>query len=93
MYASAMRTTLVIDDAVLRRAKTLAARSGTTLSAVVEGALRESLREQPTDEGTPFVFPTYGPPAERRGKKRAVGHTPRDLYSAIEADDLRKLRK
>ena len=86
-----MRTTLVIDDAVLRRAKMRAARAGTTLSAVVEDALREALREQPAPAQTPFVFPTYGPPPPRRGQKRArVAHTPADFYAAIEADDIRE---
>lgn len=36
-----MRTTLDIDDHVLRQAKQLAAREGTTLTRVVEEALRE----------------------------------------------------
>lgn len=36
-----MRTTLEIDDYVLRRAKQLAAREGTTLTRIVEEALRE----------------------------------------------------
>ena len=88
-----MRTTLVIDDAILQRAKTLAARNGTTLSAVVEEALRESLREQPTIDDAPFVFPTYSPPKERRGGKPSVGHSPREFYSAIEADDVRRFVK
>lgn len=36
-----MRTTLDIDDHVLRQAKRLAAREGTTLTRIVEEALRE----------------------------------------------------
>jgi hypothetical protein len=38
-----MRTTITIDDQLLAEAKTVAARSGRTLNAVVEDALRESL--------------------------------------------------
>ncbi len=38
-----MRTTIKIDDRLLAEAKTYAARSGRTLNAVVEDALRESL--------------------------------------------------
>ncbi len=38
-----MRTTITIDDALLAEAKEVAARSGRTLGAVVEDALRESL--------------------------------------------------
>lgn len=36
-----MRTTVTIDDELLAEAKTIAARSGRTLSEVVEDALRE----------------------------------------------------
>jgi hypothetical protein len=38
-----VRTTLNIDDSLLREAKANAARKGRTLTAVVEDALRESL--------------------------------------------------
>lgn len=38
-----MRTTVRLDDALLADAKTLAARTGRTLAAVIEDALRESL--------------------------------------------------
>jgi hypothetical protein len=39
-----MRTTLDIDDHVLRSAKQLAAREGKTLTRIVEEALRERVR-------------------------------------------------
>jgi hypothetical protein len=39
----AMRTTLRLDDDLLRDAKRYAARTGRTLTAVVEDALRETL--------------------------------------------------
>ncbi len=39
-----MRTTIHIDDALYRRAKELAARSGRTVGQVIEDALRESLQ-------------------------------------------------
>jgi len=38
-----MRTTIRLDDDLLREARKLAARSGRTLTAVIEDALRESL--------------------------------------------------
>jgi hypothetical protein len=38
-----MRITISLDDSVHRQAKVLAARSGRTLGAVVEDALREAL--------------------------------------------------
>jgi hypothetical protein len=41
-----MRTTVTIDDELLAEAKAVAARSGRTLNAVVEDALRESLARQ-----------------------------------------------
>ena len=41
-----MRTTVSIDDQLLVEVKTLAARTGKTLSAVVEDALRQSLAKR-----------------------------------------------
>ncbi len=38
-----MRTTLDLDDALMRRAKKLAAERGTSLTALIEEALRERL--------------------------------------------------
>ena len=38
-----MRTTINLDDALMREAKQLAARTGRTLTAVITDALRESL--------------------------------------------------
>jgi hypothetical protein len=43
-----MRTTLDIDTDLFRRAKRLAADRGTTLTAIVETALREVLRPRST---------------------------------------------
>lgn len=47
-----MRTTLDIDDHLLREAKKLAAERGQTLTAVIEDGLRAVLREPA--ERTPF---------------------------------------
>jgi hypothetical protein len=41
-----MRTTIRIDEELLREAKQLAARSGKSLTALIEDALRESLAHQ-----------------------------------------------
>jgi Arc/MetJ family transcription regulator len=41
-----MRTTIRIDDQLLKEAKQLAARTGKSLTAVIEDALRESLSRQ-----------------------------------------------
>jgi hypothetical protein len=48
-----MRTTLDIDDAVLREAKKAAAREGKTLTRVIEEALRERM-SAPKRRGKPF---------------------------------------
>lgn len=44
-----MRTTIRLPDSLLRDAKAYAARSGKTLTAVIEDALRESLARQRSD--------------------------------------------
>lgn len=47
---------------MLRETKTLAARSGRTLTRVIEDALRETLARGyvlPTDEGEPVSYPTF----------------------------------
>ena len=45
-----METTLILDDAVVRELREEAARRGTTLSALVETAVRRILTERPTPE-------------------------------------------
>lgn len=42
-----MKTTLTIDDAVMRQLREEAARRGTTMSALVEAGLRRILSERP----------------------------------------------
>lgn len=42
-----MRTTIRIEDALYRRAKTLAAKSGRTVSSVIEDAVRAGLEPAP----------------------------------------------
>lgn len=41
-----MRTTIRIDEVLLKKAKTQAARTGKTLTSIIEDALRESLARQ-----------------------------------------------
>jgi hypothetical protein len=56
-----MRTTIRLNDDLLIEAKQLAARSGRTLTAVVEQALRESLgRRSEEREHQPVSLPTWG---------------------------------
>ena len=55
-----MRTTITIDDHLLAEAKELAARSGRTLNAVMEDALRASIARQRRGHSQPRVtLPTF----------------------------------
>jgi hypothetical protein len=55
-----MRTTVRLDDDLLRQAKALAARTGRTLSAVIEDGLREALaRYRKRQERPPVALPTF----------------------------------
>jgi hypothetical protein len=55
-----MRTTINLDDALLAEAKQVAARTGRSLAAVVEDALRESLRRRHQTAGQAVELPTFG---------------------------------
>ena len=56
-----MRTTVRLDDALLREAKKRAAERGTTLTALFEEALREKLAraERPAGAGESRPLPTF----------------------------------
>jgi hypothetical protein len=61
-----MRTTVDLDDALLRRAKQLAARGGATLSAVLNEALAAYLtRRRPPSQDPPFDLVVRGRPGGR----------------------------
>jgi hypothetical protein len=75
-----MRTTLLIDDALLREAKRRAAESDLTVSEVVNQAMRDAFRERPR-AAPRFSMITYGP------TKGRVTHTPADFAAAIESDE------
>jgi hypothetical protein len=56
-----MRTTIRIDDELLKEAKAVAAASGTTLTEVVETALREDLHRRVVARGRQkLTLPTHG---------------------------------
>ena len=55
-----MRTTLDLDDDLVRKAKRRAAESGTTLTAVIEDALRVRLARASTRPKKAVKLPTYG---------------------------------
>jgi hypothetical protein len=55
-----MRTTVRLDDSLLRDAKALAARQGRTLTSLIEDGLREQLaRTSPGSERRPVTLPTF----------------------------------
>ncbi len=80
-----VRTTLVLDDELLRQAKRLAAERNTTLSEVVNSALREAFDRTPSQVPA-FDMITYG----RADSK--VQHEPGDFAESLEDDDRRSLR-
>jgi plasmid stability protein len=53
-----MKTTLNIDDRVMREVKAEAARRGTTMSELVEAALRRMLEPEPHERELPSL-PTF----------------------------------
>lgn len=63
-----MRTTVNIDDDLLRQARTHALEAGTTLGSLVEDALRLLLaRQHAARSGAALVLPTYGAGGPRPG--------------------------
>lgn len=52
-----MRTTVRLDDELLAEAKALAARTGRTLTKVIEDSLRESLARRPGGRPEPVELP------------------------------------
>lgn len=55
-----MRTTVRLDERLLREAKTFAARNGRTLTAVMEESLRQYLSRTPVRaDGQPFRMRTF----------------------------------
>lgn len=63
-----MKTTVDISDALLRRAKRLAARRGVTLRSVLEDALRRELASERAEGAPPLVRThTFGGQGLQRG--------------------------
>jgi hypothetical protein len=86
-----MRTTIRIDDVLYRRAKAHAARTGRTVSEVIEDALRETLRPRPAREATDLpVLPVFGGSGVTRGVEIADSRALRDRMD--EGEDLVALR-
>ncbi|MHB8420784.1 MAG: hypothetical protein ACYDCL_22140 [Myxococcales bacterium] len=72
-----MRSTVILDDDLFKRAKQRAAELGTTLSEIVNQALRLALATPPR-QAPEFRMVTYGP------KRPIVHHEPADLDAALE---------
>lgn len=83
---SAMRSTVIIEDELFKRAKRRAAERGNTLSDLVNQALRESLA-RPEVSAPPFRMTTFG------DAKTKVHHEPEDYDAASEDEDRRSLRR
>ena len=62
-----MRTTIRIDDHLLRQAKQVAARTERTLGEVVEDALRVALADAVAPPRDAVTFPTFGGSGLRPG--------------------------
>jgi len=74
-----MRTTMIIDDDLIRQAKQRAAETGVSLSEIVNRALRDSLSRRVAADSLPvFRMVTFG-----RGQPR-VDHPPEALARALE---------
>ncbi|MEX2546305.1 MAG: type II toxin-antitoxin system VapB family antitoxin [Chloroflexota bacterium] len=80
-----MRTTLVLDDRLLTQAKKRAADRKTTVSEVVNDALRDSFA-RPDGPRRPFRLITYGDPSKREHL------SPADIKAILEEQDLHGLR-
>ena len=74
-----MRTTVTIDDELLRRAKILAAESGRTLGQVVEDGLRVALSARPESRKRLVALPTFGGSGVQPGVDLASNTALRDL--------------
>ena len=78
----AMKTTLNLDEHLLREAKKRAAEEGTTLTRVVEEALRDALSPHPGPEGDEvrWIIVDGGPPRVDVADRNA-------LYEFLERSD------
>ena len=78
-----MRTTLVLDDILFKKARERATASNTTISDVVNEALREALAKPPL-VATPFSMLTFAGGETKR-------HEPSDFAELLSLDDTASL--
>lgn len=82
-----MRTTIRLDDDLMREAKIRAAEQGITLTRLIDESLRERLSARPQPKKTgPFRLRSYGEQGTRRGVDLDDNRAVRDLMD--EADPL-----
>jgi hypothetical protein len=75
-----MRTTVRLDDDLLREAKVRAAEQGITLTQLIDESLRERLASRPQRMSVePFRLPTYGEGGTRPGVNLNDNRAVRDL--------------
>jgi hypothetical protein len=82
-----MRTTIRIDDQLLAEAKQLAVRTGRTLTAVVEDALREVLNRQRRPDRRAVELTTFGGNGPRPGVDLDDSAALLDLMDKTDAAD------
>jgi hypothetical protein len=81
-----VRTTLLIDDALVREAKKRALEKGQTLSELVTDALRLALHAPRPEAPARFSMPTFG-------GEEVLHHEPAAFATAVEEDDRRQRRR
>ena len=79
---SHMKTTLNIDESVMRQLREEAARRGTTMSSLVEAALRRLLSDPGPGAGIPDTLPPL--PAWRSGGLRVDIANRDELYRLLD---------
>jgi hypothetical protein len=82
-----MRSTLIIDDHLFKQARQRAADQGTTVSDVVNQALRDALTKPKARPTAKFAMVTFGGGAATRR------HEPADFATAADDDDARSLAR
>lgn len=78
-----MRTTIRLDDDLLRELKKRAAERGTTLTALIQDALRAELAPADAPDAGPFQMLTYGEGEPRPGVDLDDSAKLRDLMDGL----------
>lgn len=84
-----MRTTIRLNDDLVKEAKVRAAEQGITLTQLIDESLRERLAAQPRRMSVePFRLPTYGEGGTRSGVNLDDNRAVRDLMDEEKPLDL-----